>query len=264
MWQSVKNLRGANVFPILCYLLAAYFLYAFCVVIGVPPNKPLDTTSGSFLALALFLFMLPEAKKLKLGQLFEYEARVKEIKEDIKQFKDETRTTLAAYTSLVSAISNTVKQTVNVNLPGREEVSQAKKDLDVTLKVKGGQDQLENEIDRFLEAEDNDLNFALAKLRVQLEKELRRILRKRTKSLSPIDSNTKFLSARSLFVQFTHEFPNYQAIGNSFDYVLKVCNAAIHGQYVPDGYAHEALSMGLRMLEELKGIDPNEPTETNQ
>lgn len=68
----------------LCYLLAAYFLYAFCSVVGVPPSKPLDGTSGSYMALALFLFMLPEAKKLKFGQLFEYEARVKEIKEEVK------------------------------------------------------------------------------------------------------------------------------------------------------------------------------------
>lgn len=84
MCQFISKLSGANVFPVLCYLLAAYFLYAFCSVVGVPPSKPLDGTSGSYMALALFLFMLPEAKKLKFGQLFEYEARVKEIKEEVK------------------------------------------------------------------------------------------------------------------------------------------------------------------------------------
>ena len=256
MWQSLKKLTSSNVFPILCYLLAVYFLYAFCLVVGVPPNKPLDTTSGSYLTLALFLFMLPEAKKLKLGQLFEYEARVKEIKEDVKQFKEETRATLIAYTSLVSAISNTVNQTVNVNLPGREEASQARKDLNTTLKTKTEENHLERDIERFIESENSDLNYALAKLRVQLEKELRRILGKRTEMTYPLEEGTKFLSTRSLFTQFTRDFPDYQGISSSFDYVLKVCNAGIHGQYVPEGYAHEALSMGFRMLEELKSINP--------
>lgn len=255
MYQSIKNLLGANIFPILCYLFAAYFLFAFCSVVGVPPSKPLDTTSASYLALALFLFMLPEAKKLKFGKLFEYEARVKEIKEEVKQFKDETRTTLSAYTSLVSAISNTVSQTINVNLPGRGEVSQARENLDTTLKTKTEKSELEEEIEQFLASEGNDLNYALAKLRMQLEKELRRILDKRPVAALNSDSNTKFLSARSLFLHFVRRFPNYEGIEGSFDYVLKVCNAAIHGQYVPDNYAHEALSMGFRMLTELKSIN---------
>jgi hypothetical protein len=256
MKKFLCNILIVNVFPTLCYLLAAYFLYAFCNVIGVPPSKPLDTTSGSFLALALFLFMLPEAKKLKLGQLFEYEAKVKEIKEEVKQFKDETRTTLAAYTSLVSAISNTVSQTINVNLPDKQEATQAREDLDTTLKTQTAKSEVEEQIERLLLAEGNDLNNALAILRMQLEKELRRILNKKH-SLSDItaDINTKFLSVRSLFLQFIKQYPNYQRIDSSFDYVLKVCNAAIHGQYITEGYAHEALSMGFRMLAELKSIE---------
>jgi hypothetical protein len=257
IWQHLKKIAGTNIFPMLCYLLAAYFFYAFCLIVGIPPAKPLDTTGGSYLALAVFLFMLPEAKKLKLGKLFEYEARVKEIKEDVKQFKEETRTTLSAYTSLISAISNTVSQTVNVNLPGREEESRARAELNTTLKTKTGQPQLQDEIDRFLASEGNDLNYALAKLRMELEFELRRILGKRTESNHPVEKDMKFLSVRSLFSQFTQKFPKYEAIGNSFDYVLRVCNAAIHGQYVPERYAHEALTMGFRMLEELKNIPPN-------
>ncbi|MBI5557697.1 MAG: hypothetical protein HY885_08675 [Deltaproteobacteria bacterium] len=258
MLQFLKKLAGVNVFPMLCYLLAAYFLYAFCLVVGVPPSKPLSATSGSYLALALFLFMLPESKKLKLGRLFEYEARVKEIKEEVKQFKDETRTTLAAYTNLVSAISNTVSQTINVNLPSRAEASQANEELDTTLKTKTAQTEIEEQIENFLVSEGNDLNYALAKLRMQLEKELRRILGKRLGTVSHIGEGTRFLSARSLFLQFIRQHPDYEGISSSFDYILKVCNAAIHGQYVSEGYAHEALTMGFRMLAELKNINVQE------
>jgi hypothetical protein len=257
MWGKMKRFADFNVFPILCYLLSAYFFFSFCLAIGIPPSKPLDATNGTFLALSLFFFMLPEAKKLKLGQLFEYEARVKGIKEDVNQFKDETRATLAVYTGLVSAISNTVSQTINVNLPGREEASRAKEDLDTTLDGKAEPDSLEAEIENFVASGGNDLNYALAKLRMQLEKELRRILGKHTKTQFPIDENTKFMSTRSLFSQFTREFPKYQQMYSSFDFILKVCNAAIHGQSITEGYAHEALYMGLRMLDELKNIDAN-------
>jgi len=89
---------------------------------------------------------------------------------------------------------------------------------------------------------------------MQLERELRRVLGKRTETLSPIDG-VKFQSAGALFREFTQKYPTYFQIGSSFDFVLKVCNAAIHGQLIPDKYAHEALYMGLRMLKELKTIE---------
>lgn len=254
MWKSLKVLLAANVFPTVCYVLAAFFVYAFLLRVGVPPTRDLDATGGTYLALALFLFMLPEAKRLKLGQLFEYEARVKEIKEDVKQFKEETRATLSAYTSLVSAISNTVSQNITVNVPGKAEATQAREDLEATLKTPSPKPELEEQIDKFLEAEANDLSYALAKLRMQLERELRRVLGKRTDLLPPAEEETRFLSARSLFNQFIRQYPNYQGMASSFDYVLRVCNAAIHGQFIPQGSAHEALSMGLSMLKELKSI----------
>lgn len=258
MLNFLKSAVTVNVFPTLCYLLAAYFLYAFASFVGVPPSKAIDATSGSYIALALFLFILPEAKKLRLGQLFEYEARVKEIKEDVKQFKEETRTTLSAYTSLVSAISNAVTQTVNVNLPGRAEASEARQDLDLTLKTKPEPSKIEEEIDRFLTSEDNDLNYSLARLRMRLEKELRRILGKRNETFFQASENVKFLSARSLFSQFVQKYPSYEGIRSSYDYVLRICNAAIHGQFIPEGHAHEALSMGFRILTELQSINGNE------
>lgn len=255
MLTLLSRVANANVFPTTCYLLAVYFLYAFCTVVGVPPSKPLDASSGSYLALALFLFMLPEAKKLKLGQLFEYEAKVKEIKQEVREFKDETRSTLSAYTSLISAISNTMNQTINVHLPGQAAVEQAKQDLREVLKTPAEDSGIESKVEAFVASAGGDINYSLAKLRMQLERELRRILGRRTVSANPDTGNTKFLSARSLFNQFLNEHPEYDRIQNSFDYVLKVCNAGIHGQTVPEGHAQEALNMGMQILEELASID---------
>jgi hypothetical protein len=256
MLAFLQRIAAANVFPTICYLLAAYFLYAFCVVVGIPPSKPIDSTSGSYLALALFLFILPEAKKLKLGQLFEYEAKVKEIKQEVREFKDETRSTLSTYTSLVSAISNTMNQTINVHLPGQAAVAQARQELKEVLKTPADESSVEGKVEAFVASAGGDTNYALAKLRMQLERELRRILGKRTVSANPDAGNTRFLSARSLFNQFSQALPGYERIRNSFDYVLKVCNAGMHGQNVSEGHAQEALHMGIQMLEELASIDP--------
>lgn len=255
MRQSLKSLFAANVFPTICYVFAAFFSYAFLLRVGLPPEKELDATAGTYVVLALFLFMLPEAKRLKLGQIFEFESKVKDIKEDVKQFKDETRSTLSAYTSLVSAISNTVHQNITVNVPGREEATQAREDLDATLQNQPDKSELERQIDSFLEAEANDLNYALAKLRMQLERELRRVLGKRQDLVGSVDREPRFLSARSLFSQFLRHYPRYEGLSSSFDYILRVCNAAIHGQYVSQGSAHEALSMGFSMLAELRNIE---------
>jgi hypothetical protein len=255
MLSKLRAIATANVFPTICYLLAADFLYAFCLAAGIPPTKTLDPTSGGYLALALFLFMLPEAKKLKFGQVFEYEARVKEIKQEVRDFKEETRATLVAYTSLVSAISNTVSQTINVHLPGQDAVNQAKQDLQQTLTTKPTTDKIEEDVEEFLASAGGDVHYALAKLRMQLERELRRILGRQPSMEKATSEETKFLSTRSLFNQFVQRFPAYDRIRSSFDYVLRVCNAAIHAQLVPEGHAQEALHMGFQILSELRHIE---------
>jgi hypothetical protein len=84
----------------------------------------------------------------------------------VKQCKAETQSTLAAYTTLVLAISNTVSQTININLTGRNEDTQAKEDLDSTLKTRKEKSRIEDEVENFLASERNDLNYALAKLRM--------------------------------------------------------------------------------------------------
>ena len=256
MLQQFSRIAKANVFPAVCYLLATYFGYAFCLAVGIPPVKAIDTTSGTYLALTLFLVMLPEAKRLKLGTIFEYESRVQELKQEVKDFKDETRQTLATYSTLVSAISNTVNHTVNVNLPGQEAASRAKQDLDQVLTTKTSPVTLEDRVSELVRSAGGDYHYALAKLRMQLERELRRILEKRPVPVDPSSDrdSPKFLSTRTLFAQFADAYPTYERIHSSYDFVLRICNAAIHGQVVPEDRAEQALFLGARMLIALERI----------
>ena len=244
-----------NVFPIICYLLSSYFLFAYCHLVGVPPEAPLPTAAAFYLLLALFLFLLPEAKKIKFGKLFEYEAHVEEMQKDIREFKDETRNTLSVYSTLVSAISNTVSQTINLNLPGAAEMEKAKSELDHAAKERLTVPLTQDDVEVFLDEAGGDSNYALAKLRMQIEYELRRILNKPTmlKSIEP--ANIRFLSPRSLYFALCDSHSEFKDIKASFDYVLRICNAAIHGQAVPRGHAQEALTMGMQILLQLKQVE---------
>ena len=156
---------------------------------------------------------------------------------------------------LINTVSNTISQSVNINLPSQNEIQEVKEELNSTIKSPTPEDQLEEEIEEFLATEGSDLNFALAKLRMKIERELRRILQKRLDTKEPNRMKGKFLSARSLFREFISQYPEYKGMYGSFDYILKVCNAAIHGQNISPGHAQEALQMGLKMLDELKSIN---------
>ncbi|MDD4275265.1 MAG: hypothetical protein PHG14_16260 [Desulfobacter postgatei] len=193
-------------------------------------------------------------KKISLWKILTFEKEIGKVQNEVKDFKTETREFLNVYSNMITAISNTVNQTINVHLPGKAEAEEAKQDLNSTIPENNGTSPIEDEIESFLVQSGNDLNFALARLRMELERNLREILGKRTKTADPSSMKSKFLSARQLFKEFTIQYPDYEGMHSSFDYILKVCNAAIHGQQVYDGHGHEALYMGTKMLKEFEKL----------
>jgi len=195
--------------------------------------------------------MLPEAKKLKLAQMFEYEAQVEEVKRDVKEFKEETRNMLSTYTTMVSAISNSVSPTFNIGVPTPAVVEQAKVDLDHFRPNVGPIDATQNLV-KFLTESENDPHFALVKVRIQLEKELRRVLGKSLDAVLYPNRDVRYLSLAQLFNNFLIEYPAYEQLSTSFSVVVKVANAAAHGQNLDGAQIYDALQMGIRILGELK------------
>lgn len=250
--DKVKEWMCVNVARLTSLVIAAYFFYVFHVAVGFPPEKELNSSSLTYLIISIFFFLLPLSKKLKLGKLLEYEAKVAEIKSEVKEFKEETRQILSTQNTLINTVSNTISQSINITLPGYREIEDAKEELDSAIKEPTPQQQLEAEIAEYLASEGSDLNFALAKLRIDIERELRRILIKRLDTEDPTKMKGKFLSIRSLFREFTNLYPQYTGMHTSFDYVLNICNAAVHGQKISRDYSHEAMQMGFKILDELK------------
>lgn len=252
--ETIKKILLFDVFPFLCRLIAAALILMAFSATGIPPQKDLNPTATILLAFSAFFLLLPVAKKMSIGKLLTYEKEVEKVRTEVSDFKSETREFLGVYSNMITAISNTVNQTVNVHLPGQAEAQQAKEDLNASIETPEESSTIEESVISFIGEAGGDFNFALAKLRMELEKALREALGKKTVTSDPNTMKGKFLSARQLFRQFAIDYPRYKNMHSSFDYILKVCNAAIHGQQVSEGYAHEAIYMGIRMLEEIRSV----------
>jgi len=243
-----------NIFSELCMALSAYFIYIFHNLAGLPPAQPLTPTTTLYLILSLFFFLLPFARKLKLGSMLEYESKIDAIKVDVKEFKDEVRQLVLLQNNLINTVSNSLSQNINISVPGLREAREAKEELNETISDPPASETINKKVEAYIAAEGMDLTFALAKLRIDLEKELRSILGMRMETQDPLKMKRGFLPVGSLFRKFVAKYPKYEGMGSSFDYILKICNAAVHGQIISEGHSHEALDMGFRMLDELRKI----------
>ena len=242
-----------NFWPILSGAASLYFLWAFHEHVGFPPSAKITLTSALYLALFVLFLLAPFVQRLKLGQLVEFEAKVEEFQSDIKEVRSETRELISTVSAVATAISASVNQNVVVNFPSKEWAQDARTEMSTAVSDVGALEQEHEDIREYIDMSGSDPNYALARLRMDIERELRRILGKRLMTEDPSRMRGKFLSARTLFGKLVSANPKYQHMRRSFDYMLEVCNAAIHGQKIAEGVAHEAVGMGLQILRELKG-----------
>lgn len=239
-------------FSIVSRALAAYFFWVFHLHVGFPPTERLTGSAATLLGITIFLLVLPFAQRLKLGKLIEFEAKVEKVEAEVKEVRSETRELISSVSAVATAISASVNQSVVVNLPDAQQRQVARKEMSKGLTHPSAKDIQLDDIDDYLDADGSDIHYALARLRIDLEREMRRILGKRLAVQDPTKPRVKFLTVRSLFARLVSAKQRFRHMESSFDYVLKVCNAAIHGQRVSDGVAREAIGMGLRMLRELE------------
>lgn len=241
-------------FNCISWFLAAYFMFAFHYNSGVPPTAILDDGLFIYVVLAIFFFLLPFAKTLKIGSVFEYAAKVEEIKKDVQDFKEETRQLIGLQNTLINNVSQTVSHNVHVTIPSLSAAHQAEEQLRNTLHA-GQYPDAEDHVTPFVEGAGGDYNLALMQLRRDLEIELRRILNKES-SFSAQKTKSGFIGLGRLWSTFLRQHPDRRGMESALLYVLDICNAASHGQAVPEGHALEALSMGIKILGSLKEIEP--------
>jgi hypothetical protein len=95
-----------------------------------------------------------------------------------------------------------------------------------------------------------------------MEKELRRILRQELSAGS--DGSSRFLSPSMLFDEFVKKYPSFGAMYIAFHYVLRICDAALHGREVPENLIEEAFQMGFRILGAFKQLGQLAPVQAKQ
>jgi len=61
-----------NIMKIASLILATYFFYVFHSIVGFPPAQELNSSSITYLVISIFFFLLPFAKKLKIGKSENY------------------------------------------------------------------------------------------------------------------------------------------------------------------------------------------------
>ena len=252
MSTTTISFRKAHLWPVLLRLVAGYFIWAFHLHVGLPPMKPLTPTAATYLVLAVFFAVLPYAQRLKLGKFIEFEARMEQVQAEVKEARTETRELLSTVSVLVNAVSVNANQNVVVNVPSVEDARAARDELLPASVHSPEPDSQDRKMLEYLGAGDSDVHYALARLRMDLERELRRVLGKRLESGDPARMRGKFLSATSLFRLLTSAIPRYRHMQGSVSYLLQVSDAAIHGQRLPENVAHEAIDLGLRVLRELE------------
>ncbi len=111
--------------PALSWLVSFYFLFGFAFNTEYPPDRSLFAGDALFIFLWLFFLFLPFFSKVKIGKLLELEREVGRTKQDLQDFKIETRNSLAVLSTNVNTMGNMTNQ-ITVNVPASQDSQSAK------------------------------------------------------------------------------------------------------------------------------------------
>lgn len=228
------------------WIVALYFGIGFVLKAGFPPKTETLIGDALFVGLALFFLFLPFFNKIKIGSWIELERQVKEAKKEATAAKEELREFKAEVRNTVSVISsNNVSPQFNIHLADmlRQQGVKVDEKLDQKGRLKA------EEVTRELQADD-DVNFALAKVRIEIERLLRTILGR--SFMIATGGRQRFLSINSMFDQLVQQEPNLAFLREPLKNTLSVCNAAVHAQIIAPEQAGEALKLGALIIAALK------------
>lgn len=243
----MKFTKG-GVLWLLSWIVAVYFGVGFVAKANFPPKTDLLIGDALFVGLTLFFLLLPFFDKIKIGSWLELERKVEEAKkeaaaakEELREFKTEVRTTM----SVVS--SNSIRQNINVQVqPNAIREQGAEVDQNLGEDARRRASAVESE----LQAEP-DVNVALAKVRIDIERLLRSIIGATLKT-PDVRKQTRYLTIPKMLDQLIEDDQSYAYLAEPMKLVLTVCNAAIHAQYVTKEQADEALLLGSKVIAALK------------
>ena len=193
----------------------------------------LTGTSTTYLVLFTFFAVLPFAQRLRIGKFIEFEKAVREFEKEVKEVRTETGELTTSVSVVADAISPIMNQPVTTNAEEAQAVpGELSKGLPLLELPKARQN-----LQEYLEASDSSVTHALGRLRMDLERELRRILgAPAVVADSPSNKRGRaaILTAQLLFRRLGFKNSRYRNLQNVFDYVWENCNGAINTQHIPE------------------------------
>lgn len=229
---------------VICWCIGFYLLYQCAIRWSLDNEKTLTTQLNFVFLLSIFLILIPLVKSIKFLNIFELERELKETKEEVKDFKTEIRQSISLLTNSINASIGNMHNNVTVHIPGADQLREANRKIDEhgnfkdRISFKDVKEQLSIN-------DDEDTIMALAKTRIKIETLLREITNEPNSQKNPTGLN-------ELFKVFLSKYPEYGFLKDSFRYVLRICNAAIHGMDLSYMQAEEAIELGIRIIKELE------------
>ena len=236
---------------VITIVISLYLLILFHLTVNLANPQNIQPIHYLVLLLGVLIPLVPFIQKLRIGKIIELERNIQQQKEEVRDFKNEVRQLITVVSTSVNSISN-LSNTTNLNFDFADLLKQAKEQLNQADAQPTPQEV--QDVKRELLLDNEDTVMALARTRIQLERLLRQILGKKTQYENKSSDDVKYLSAGRLYRMFLKEYPDYQYLETSFEYVLRICNAAIHGQQVPSGQAQEALEIGAKLISTINDL----------
>lgn len=202
---------------------------------------------------AIFLLLLPFVSKISLGSILKVERELKETKKEFENHKEFTQNQFQFLTNNLNFLSQNLSNNINIynNAPDAETLENANETLE-----KPDPDNEQQKVEDKLELEQGQDEwvwiFNLLKIRVEMEKELRILLEKRTSVENKEDLNIKYFSLNRLFDFYTEKYPKSKFLKTPMRLFSSVANAAIHGQTISKYQYEEARELGINILRNIR------------
>lgn len=231
--------------------------YLFSIVIcKIDPNYPNDIKTEHWMILfsSIFLLLLPFVSKISLGSILNIEKEIKKTKKEIKEHKEFTQNQIQFLTNNLNFLSQNLSNNINIynTAPDAETLKKANDILD-----KNNSNNIQQKVEEDnlnLESSEDELFwiFNLLKIRIEIEKELRIVLKKETNTSINATTDIKYLSLSKLFDLYVSQHTNSEILKTSFQLFSKVANSAIHGQNIDKTQYEEAKGIGIKILRNIK------------
>ena len=253
IWTWILENWKELLFFLLTWIIGWYLFGIVICKINPDCKDCITTEHWTIFYTAIFLLLLPFVSKISLGSILKVERELKQTKKELNNHKEFTQNQFQFLTSNLNLLSQNISNniTINNNAPDAQILKEANESLEKpNLEIK--QQEVEDELNLEQSQDEWVWIFNLLKIRVQMEKELRDLLEKRTSVENRKDLNIKYFSLNRLFDFYIEKNPDSKSLKTPMRLFSSVANAAIHGQTISRNQYEEARELGVKILRDIR------------